>query len=170
MEKIITLDIEASGLSSNSYPIEIGVVLTDNSSWCNLIKPAKSWSYWSQEAQKIHQITQDNLAQHGKDIRAIAESLNELLKGQIVYSDCWVLDDQWLRKLYAEARLFPSFRLRDIMHILKEDDFAHWENTKSTIAKELNIERHRATNDARILQESFLRVRAQHNAAIRTAP
>ena len=162
MEKIITLDIEASGLSVDSYPIEIGVVLTDNSSWCHLIKPAENWHHWSQEAQELHKITRDNLIKHGKDIRAIAESLNDLLKDKIVYSDCWVLDDKWLRKLYAEARLTPSFRLRDIMHILKEDDFIDWEATKLTIAKELNIERHRATNDARILQESFLRVTANH--------
>lgn len=162
MEKIITLDIEASGLSSDSYPIEIGVVLPDNSSWCHLIKPAESWNHWNQEAQKLHHITQENLLSHGKDIRAIAESLNDLLNDKIAYSDCWVLDDRWLQKLYAEARLTPSFRLRDIMHILKEDDFMHWETIKSTIAKELNIERHRATNDARILQESFLRVKANH--------
>jgi DNA polymerase III epsilon subunit-like protein len=169
MDNIITLDIEASGLSPHSYPIEIGVVLTDNSSWCNLIKPAESWRYWSQEAQDIHQITQESLIQYGKDIRTIAESLNTLLHGKTVYSDCWVLDDQWLRKLYAEAKLSPSFTLRDIMHILKEDDFTHWEKTKSTIAKELNIERHRATNDARILQESFLRVQKHHMQTVRAA-
>lgn len=163
MEKITTLDIEASGLSPDSYPLEIGIVLPDDSSWCSLIEPAKTWDHWSKEAEALHQITRENIEHYGKAISEVAHTLNTLLKGKTVYSDCWVLDDRWLRKLYLEARMTPSFRLTDIMYILKEDDFLSWETTKSNVAKELNMHRHRATNDARILQESFSRITHQRH-------
>jgi hypothetical protein len=163
MQKITTLDIEASGLSPDSYPIEVGIALPDSSSWCSLIEPANEWSHWSQEAEGLHKISQQNLQQYGKTIHTVATTLNGLLKGKTVYSDCWVLDDRWLRKLYAEAEMAPSFRLRDIMHILQEDDFIGWEPTKNDVAKELQVDRHRATNDAKILQESFFRL-SSHRA------
>lgn len=162
MDRIITLDIEASGLAPNSYPIEVGVTLKDGSSWCSLIKPESHWQHWCKQAEKIHQISQDNIHNHGKSVVEIAKHLNQLLKDKTVYSDCWVLDDKWLRQLYMEAKLTPTFRLRDIVYLLKEGDFAYWEETKNTVAKELNIDRHRATTDARILQESFLRIKALH--------
>ncbi len=160
MKKITTLDIEASGLATDSYPIEVGVVLADGSSWCSLIKPLKEWQYWSMEAEAIHQITQKDLADHGKAIKEIANTLNELLKGQTVYGDCWVLDDRWLRKLFNAAEIAPLFTLRDIIYLLREEQFVDWEPMKQHISKELNILRHRATNDARILQETFARINA----------
>lgn len=162
MDRIITLDIEASGLATDSYPIEVGVILNDGSSWCSLVKPENHWQYWCKQAEKIHQISQDNILKHGKSAVEIAKHLNQLLKDKTVYSDCWVLDDKWLRQLYMEAKLTPTFRLRDIIYLLKEGDFDYWEETKCAIAKELNIDRHRATTDARILQESFLRIKSMH--------
>jgi hypothetical protein len=160
MDKITTLDIEASGLAPDSYPIEIGIVLPDASSWCSLIEPATAWTHWSQEAEELHKISPQCLQQYGKTTQTVAKALNDLLTNKTVYSDCWVLDDRWLRKLYADAKMAPSFRLRDIMHILKEDDFIVWEPTKKNVAQELQVERHRATNDAKILQESFSRLSA----------
>lgn len=158
MKKIATLDIEASGLSPASYPIEVGVVLPSGESWCSLVKPVDEWQYWCDEAQSIHHISQQQIIDHGKNITDIATILNQLLEGQVVYSDCWVLDDRWLKKLYAEAKMEASFRLRDIIYLLKEEQFENWESEKKIIADELALSRHRATNDARILQETFYRI------------
>lgn len=157
-ERIVTLDIEASGFGSSSYPLEVGIVLSNGESWCSLIKPEPHWTHWSMEAQAIHLITPEQLQERGKPIKEIALALNACLKGKTVYSDCWVLDDRWLRKLFENARIKPSFRLQDITYILKEEQFPDWEKTKQTIANELDISRHRATNDARILQEAFYRI------------
>lgn len=155
---IATLDIEASGLAPDSYPIEVGIVLPDGQCWCSLIKPENDWHYWSEEAAAIHHIDRKDLHHVGKSVREIAQTLNEWLQDQVVYSDCWVLDDRWLRRLFTAAGVVPSFRLRDIMHILKEEQFEFWESTKRVIAGEMDITRHRATNDARILQQAFYRV------------
>ena len=156
--RITTLDIEASGLAPESYPIEVGIALANGQCWCGLIKPEHDWQYWSNEAAAIHQIDRHDLQTVGKSVKDIALILNEQLHNQIVYSDCWVLDERWLRRLFTAARIEPTFRLRDIMHILKEEQFETWEAVKQNIAGELDITRHRATNDARILQQAFYRV------------
>ncbi|MFT5419717.1 MAG: hypothetical protein ACI9D5_000458 [Candidatus Endobugula sp.] len=158
MKKITTLDIEASGLSPDSYPIEVGIVLSDGSSWCSLIQPIDHWRHWSEEAESLHHISHNEILQRGKNISDIAGTLNHLLGEQTVYSDCCGLDDGWLQKLYREANRTPSFRLRDIVYLLKEEQFDHWESTKERVAQELQLKRHRATNDARILQEAFFRI------------
>jgi hypothetical protein len=167
MEKITTIDIEASGLSNDSYPIEIGIVLPDGSSWCSLIRPKAHWQHWSAEAQSIHHISQKELIHNGKDVTEVAITLNQIVEGKTVYSDCWVLDERWLRRLYQEANIATSFRVRDILYLLKEEQFTHWEPTKQEIAKELNLKRHRATNDARILQETFYRLNTTRKLSAR---
>lgn len=154
-EKIITLDFEASGLATDSYPIEVGIVLEDGSAWCSLIEPPPHWTHWCPKAESIHRISQEQLTQHGKPIQEVVLTLNEKLKGKTVYSDCWVLDQPWLIKLYNEVRLSPSFQLRDIIHIMKEEQFLEWRETRNAVLQELKIERHRATNDARVLQEAY---------------
>jgi hypothetical protein len=142
----------------------VGIVLGYRRSWRSLIQPIIHWKHWSTEAESLHHISQNEITQHGKKIRDIASTLNHLLGEQTVYrvyrvySDCWALDDRWLQKLYNEAKRTPSFRLRDIVHRLKEEPFYRWENTKARVVKELQLNRHRATNDARILQEAFFRI------------
>ena len=39
--------------------------------------------------------------------------------------------------------------------ILKESQYAAWDQIKLNIASELNIQRHRASNDALIIQKTF---------------
>lgn len=161
INKITTIDIEASGMGPDSYPIEIGLVFPNGDSWCRLVTPVEHWTHWSAEAESIHFIQRDQLFEHGKDIYTIAKTLNELLGDAVVYSDCWVLDEKWLRTLFMEAKINPTFKLRDIMYLLQENDFNEWEPLKSQAEKELNVQRHRATNDAKILQEAYYRL-CQH--------
>jgi hypothetical protein len=39
------LDVEASGFGAGSYPIEIGYISGDGSSYCTLIRPAPTWTH-----------------------------------------------------------------------------------------------------------------------------
>ncbi|MGH1485731.1 MAG: 3'-5' exonuclease [Cellvibrionaceae bacterium] len=155
MSLIATLDIEASGIHPDSYPIEVGIILPNGDSYCSLIKPAPSWAYWDDDAQKIHGISQDELLSNGKSPTEVAGNLNDILQQTTVFSDCWVLDQPWLIKLFQQAALSQTFTLLDMMHIMSEEDYECLPETKQEIALGLNIERHRATNDARILQLAY---------------
>lgn len=161
--KITTLDIEASDIHPQSYPIEIGVSLPSGNGYCSLIKPPPEWSHWSDEAEAVHGISRQEICEHGKSVSEVAHALNRYLNGKTVYSDCWVLDQPWMIRLFQAAKLEPDFILRDVMYCLSESEYAQLGEIKSAIESELNIERHRATNDARILQLAVERIVSQRS-------
>ena len=159
MSAPIILDIEASGFGRGSYPIEIGVAFADGSTFCTLIRPAPEWSHWDHEAERVHGISPEILARHGRPLEAVAEEVNSRLIGQTVYSDGWANDYAWLNRLFDSAQMFPRFSLQSLRSLLSEDEAAVWHATKAEVQAGLEARRHRASADARVLQQSVLRVK-----------
>ena len=62
---IVFLDFEASSLSDESYPIEIGWAGEDGSTEQHLIRPAPGWTDWSATAEAVHRIERDQLLAEG---------------------------------------------------------------------------------------------------------
>lgn len=155
------IDFEASGFGADSYPIEVGVVLADGQKYCALIKPLMGWHFWSAEAERIHGLSREMLIQHGKPVRVVINELNAFLGNQVAYSDGWVVDKPWLSRLYYGSGVEPSFFLSPLEMILKEEQMAIWSETKSEVIDELALQRHRASSDALIIQETFVRTRQQ---------
>ena len=155
LNKPFIIDVEASGFGSASYPIEIGVVLNDGRSFCTLILPAPEWTHWDKEAEKVHQVSRDILKTYGKPIDEVADQLNELLAGMTLYSDGWVVDKPWLTTLFHTAGKPMKFSVSPLEMILSEKQMAAWHETKVKVINEMNLKRHRASNDAWIIQETF---------------
>lgn len=153
------LDFEASGFGVYSYPIEVGVVLANDQKYCALIKPADEWRFWDDQAEQVHGLSRALLYQHGKSIHEVAKELNTFLANSVVYSDGWVVDKPWLSRLYYDAGLQPSFHLSPLEMILKEEQMEIWSQTKCEVMADLALERHRASADALIIQETFVRTR-----------
>ncbi|HSD39813.1 MAG TPA: hypothetical protein VLC92_20065 [Rhodocyclaceae bacterium] len=153
------IDLEASGFGTGSYPIEVGFVLPDGSTQCMLIKPDESWTHWDSRAEAVHGITRETLQAHGKPPLEVASKLNRSLAGLTVYSDAWAHDFTWLSVLYEAAGLVPTFKLEHLMVLMDECSKTHWNNARSSVENELQVRRHRASNDARVLQMTFLRLR-----------
>jgi len=160
MEAPAFLDIEASGFGRNSYPIEVGYVLPDGSSFCSLIRPAPHWTHWDPVAEKIHHIKREMLAQHGRSIPEVAQLLNDRLRGRTVFSDGWAHDYPWLAALYEEAEMAPSFKLDSLRSLLSEREAREWQATRTLVSHSMVGQRHRASADARLLQSTLLRLRA----------
>lgn len=151
------IDFEASGFGRSSYPIEVGIVTESGESWCSLIKPEVDWQHWDQEAERAHHISRDILLQHGKSCAFVADQLNHILHGQVIYSDGWMYDYIWMARLYDAANIVPRFQLEDLRRVLSIGQQDRWHVTKSAIQEELRANRHRASSDARILQLTWLR-------------
>lgn len=149
------LDIEASGFGKGSYPIEIGVATERGESHGWLVVPEPDWVHWDVEAEKIHGISQEQLREEGHQVTFIAEQLNEMLEGQILYSDGWGFDSGWLALLYYSARRTMTFRLETLPRILTEFQMMHWEETKQKIRSSYGLSHHRAAVDARVLQLTY---------------
>lgn len=159
------LDFEASGFGVSSYPIEVGAVLSSGQKYCTLIQPASNWNHWDPQAQEVHGVTPVDLHKHGKPVHTVAQELNTFLAKQTLYSDGWVVDKPWLLTLFYQAGLQPNFYLSPLELILKEAQMAIWAQTKQSVMNELALSRHRASSDALIIQETYVRsLQAASNA------
>ena len=152
------IDVEASGFGPTSYPIEVGLVLPDGDSYCALILPEADWRHWDDNAERIHGVSRTMLKNAGHAAREVAQQVNHHLRGMLVYCDSWYHDFNWLSRLYDAAGTSPAFRLEDIRMLLSQAQADRWQATKSAIIDELKLERHRASNDARVLQATLMRV------------
>tara|TARA_Y100000588_G_scaffold306474_1_gene330186 strand:- start:496 stop:996 length:501 start_codon:yes stop_codon:yes gene_type:complete len=152
------IDLEASGFGRGSYPIEVGYALEDRQTVSYLVKPASDWQHWSEEAEQIHGISRDLLQEEGLTPREIALKMNENLRGKTLYSDAWSYDTSWMGRLFDEAGLIQRFRIETINRILTPEQMEAWYDTKKDLWDEFGVQRHRAANDVRVLQETFQRV------------
>ncbi|WP_080801144.1 hypothetical protein [Desulfamplus magnetovallimortis] len=153
------IDVEASGFGPESYPIEIGFVTTSRKRYSTLIMPHENWNHWDPESARIHNITRDLLNRHGRPLGEVAEYLNKIFKGETVYSDGWVVDKPWIDRLFYEANAQRLFSVSPLELILKEDQMEIWHRIKIEVIKQLKAERHRASIDAYVIQETFVRSR-----------
>lgn len=136
MNNIAFIDIEASGLHFDSYPIEIAVLKGDEiRSW--LIKPEATWQYWSETAEQMHGISREILIKDGISCNTVVEQLNEFLLDfdGVLYSDAYQWDIDWVDTLYFSVKqknhftslLFMSFCLIKKLNNLMNLNW-HWLN------------------------------------------
>ncbi|WP_319381810.1 hypothetical protein [Thiomicrorhabdus sp.] len=153
------IDVEASGFGPESYPIEVGLVLADGYRFCTLIQPLPEWTYWDDKAEDVHGISREILHQYGKPVAEVADTLNELLRGMTLFSDGWVVDQPWLNKLFFAAGKRMEFSISPLEMILSEHQMMLWHDVKDQLLSETDLKRHRASNDAWIIQETYNRTR-----------
>ncbi|WP_289328669.1 hypothetical protein [Pseudomonas sp. 'CRE Jenny 4'] len=140
------IDFEASGIAPDSYPIEVAVV-SNETVYSSLIKPARYWTHWSFDAQDMHGLSQDHLLQDGYTPHAVAELMNQLFLGQVLCSDS-PQDGFWLDVLYEAADLIPTFELKPLEVLVGRE-------AASDIYRLLPTTRHhRALHDATALMSA----------------
>ena len=153
------IDVEASGFGPDSYPIEIGLALDDGGKFCTLILPSPLWTHWDISAEKVHRIPRDILEEYGKPRDWVVAELNRILDGKTVYTDGWVVDKPWLIKLFDECRVVPSFETSSLEMILSEKQMDVWHETKDRILEDGHHNRHRASFDAWVVQQTWMETR-----------
>ncbi len=117
--QIAALDIEATSLSSESWPMEVGACILDNGEiidcYSSLIRPDDDWTEpCSQQAFDLHGIKRESLSK-APDSIDIAKNINNLLKGHEVYIDGNTHDRFWLMRLFQNKPM--SFTLKKEIHI-----------------------------------------------------
>jgi len=158
-ERPCIIDIEASGFGSHSYPIEIGVINAKGERYCALIKPDADWTHWNPDAEKIHGISRELLATCGRPPAQICLELNAFLQGSNAYSDAWSHDSPWLNRLFYAGRIKANFFLSAIELIATEAQLMLWDNTTNHLTKSPIIQRHRASGDAFLIQQTYIATR-----------
>lgn len=157
IEPPLIIDVEASGFGRGSYPIEVGVALPNGDCFCAIICPDDGWQHWDPEAEKLHGITRSILLAHGRSIVEVAQLLNQWIDGRVAYSDGWGNDYSWLGLLFECAGITQRFTLDSLRSVMSEAQAAVWHQVKEQVISDSHFRRHRASNDARILQQTYLR-------------
>jgi DNA polymerase III epsilon subunit-like protein len=109
--KIIFLDFEASSLSQDSWPIEIGlswVEIDAVRTWSSLIRTDPSWDStdWSPQSAAVHRISVENLRQ-APTPQSVVAAFMTICSGAPLISDAPGFDQRWLDRLMhtqADAR------------------------------------------------------------------
>jgi hypothetical protein len=111
------LDIEASSLSPNSYPIEIAWSDDNGNIESYLINPAEidEWTDWDYNAQQIHGIKREECIELGMHPDRVCNRMTESIRaGEVIYADGLPFDSYWIDTLYdAGSMISAQFR---IMH------------------------------------------------------
>lgn len=157
-------DIEASGLSPESYPIEIAWSLPDGTIHSNLIQTHETWGdYWDPDAEAMHHITREMLREQGLPAIEVAQKMNTDLAGETIYFDGGNFDEHWLARLYRAAGMKPLFKTGTFVKLLALTDAVgvnHWVVAEALARVDIGaLPRHRAAHDVTFLQCWYLRAR-----------
>jgi hypothetical protein len=179
---IAFLDFEASSLSDDSYPVEVGWIFEDGCSESHLIRPAPDWTDWDLQAESIHGISRQRLLDEGAPHQDVAARMVGQLAGHDLYVSAPSWDGKWLSVL-LRASGYPrhTLRLRDTDEALLDavrplGVHAPPEAATAVAAAILDRVRrawggvpavHRALPDARQEREIWLEVKRQAELASR---
>ena len=119
MDKVAFIDLEASGLGAESWPIEVGWCFETGAPETHLIEPAPDWSReaWDKSAEALHGISMASLSKTGASASAVCTRLNRALKDSVVYSDAPDWDGFWLYRLFAAAGVKQEFSLSNFVDL-----------------------------------------------------
>lgn len=150
---IAFIDVEASGLGSHSWPLEVGWAIESGAPVSLLIRPDPAWSAdaWDPRAEALHGITRERILEEGANLRDVAERLNADLANIAVYSDAPDWDGFWLFRLFTAAGVRQQFAVQDFARLVRPLA-GQKESALLEEASRLSPRRHRACADVRHLQ------------------
>lgn len=159
MKEIGIIDIEASGLHFDSYPIEIAVLLRGEcKSW--LIRPEPSWQYWCETAESMHGISREELEQRGLPAIEVATQLNAFLSefDVVLYSDAHRWDGDWIDTLYYAVKVEKPFHVDSIYDLIGNEKVDQFDSYFASLAESGRYRHHRAADDVKMIYESYRHV------------
>ena len=102
---LVFLDFEASSLSKQSYPIEVGWVHEDGTGEGHLIRPAPDWTEWDESAEAVHHISRQMLAMDGEPHEQVCARMMALFETSTVLASAPSWDGHWLSMLLRASGL-----------------------------------------------------------------
>ena len=166
MPMITVIDFEASGLESDSYPIQVAWNIGEEVH-AHFISPdfVPAWQGWSVVSEGVHGLSREFLREHGEHPNDVAKVMNTSLKDAVIYSDAVPYDRNWCQRLFDASDEEKSFSFADFW--VKLADYApsgirgsgvygmtEWTNKLMRDAKSnVNLRDHLADNDVKIRME-----------------
>lgn len=105
-QDFVTIDFEASSLSTESWPVEIGLSWIDAEgapkSWSSLIRPHESWILgdWSEASAAVHGIALADLSA-APPAETVAREALQIIGRRHLVSDAPEFEIRWIDRLFA---------------------------------------------------------------------
>jgi DNA polymerase III epsilon subunit-like protein len=110
------VDFEASSLSGQSYPIEVGWCDLDGAGESHLIKPEPGWIDWDPRSEEVHGISREKLLTEGRPAQEVAKAYGRANGGAYLYADGIAFDQRWSDRLLQVARM-PRLKILAITEL-----------------------------------------------------
>jgi DNA polymerase III epsilon subunit-like protein len=155
------IDLEASGLHANSFPVEVGWAAPFGACQAFRVRPTAEWlsTPWDPKAEKVHGISREELLAAGEPAASVLEKLKGVAADRRLYSDDVGHDERWLKMLIQAAGAEPSEELKLwCANILFRDLAAQRRRDLKSVkrdAERVAPATHRADTDARFLATVF---------------
>lgn len=156
MKDIGIIDIEASGLHFDAYPIEIAVRLSGECrSW--LIRPEPQWQYWCATAERMHGISREVLLREGLPALEVVRQLNAFVTESdgVLYSDAHGWDGDWIDTLYYAVKVVKPFYVDSIYAMIGADNAGRFDEYFAYLSASGNYRQHRAADDVHMLYQAY---------------
>jgi DNA polymerase III epsilon subunit-like protein len=115
---IAIIDFEATALSIQADPIEVGVAIFDREkdvirTWSSLIRPSAD-CLWDEKSAGVHKIGRAE-ADVAPEASSVACELNRIMAGTpVAYCDGYEFDQSWSSALFRNAQIEATFKLKSI--------------------------------------------------------
>lgn len=157
MTTVNIIDIEASGLHFDSYPIEVAVLVEGVfKSW--LIKPELNWTFWDSSAERMHGISREQLNERGQPAWEVVRELEQFISGSngLLYSDAAPWDSDWVDTLYFAANRSRQFHITSIYDLFDDRQTERFNSVKEQLILSGKYRQHRAEEDVKLISDSYL--------------
>ena len=161
LSEAVFLDLEASSLAPDGWPIEIGLTWIDELdelvTWSSLIRPHPSWSgaAWCADAEAIHRLERAGLL-IARPADEVAAEANAMIADRLMISDGRKADARWLDQLLAAAGHNREMPILDYdASALRRFDGAALDALYTSLTRRRAP--HRAGPDSRRLARAWLR-------------
>ena len=139
------MDLEASGLGAESYPIEVAWKCPATGRSDNFfINPdsVSHWRYWDEFAEELHGLDRERLVADGISAGEACDRLNHTLDGETLISDALEFDSYWIKRLFQATGKQPAFNIAGLDGLLTAEQLIQYR----FIARS-QFRRHRAMQD-----------------------
>ena len=130
------VDVEATGLHDDSYPIEIAVLHKGNLyEW--LIAPLDGWIHWDKVAEmECHGLSRETKITKGINASFVANTLNRLLCSTTAYSEAAVWDEEWINRLFSDNGIIQAFPVHPIQDLMLQNRATRFNHMKHTLSQD----------------------------------
>jgi len=163
------LDVEASSLSMDSYPIEVAWSDKQGKIESHLINPysVEYWTDWDFNAQQIHGISRKQCREKGVHPRFLCGRMSKSIEpGETIYADGGPFDEGWVDVLFGEGSDlgYAKFKIihsdtvmLPLLQKIESDNRKCWQlyEQLKLEARKMVDGRHRATVDVQYLIELY---------------